>query len=457
MAADPKFCPQNLTFNTFNFGVFPAPSFIMHPQYYNIEVPHLVTAANNQSCQSSGSILAVTSDHRNVRDDKKQVISTWASGGKGNRPGWIRGDFFNAVVKSRFVVGYDHAQRSCSDVTMRPGIGYLWFQPTYNVPVGNLFLTGANKYLILTFTNQLWAGCVYIAQSVGGSDGFPTGPVTDPSIYYSPSPSPIYSLEPSPSMSSAPTTVPSPSPSSEAIPVESIVVSPQPEPITDPSPPPIDPVTLPPATTNQSPNPSGPDRVFGEKKPEEELEDSSGGSCFSASTLVTMADGTQRKLGQIEIGDQVRVGDAELSHVYFFTHRLEGKHEFLRITTACGKKVTITPGHYMYVDGRLTAARLVRIGDSLGRESGTSAAIVTSVTKVWEEGLIAPHTLHGDIVVNEIVVSTYTTAVEPHIAHLLLSPVRALYRAGFGTWYDGLADRGGRRWKWVLPGGQGRY
>lgn len=44
--------------------------------------------------------------------------------------------------------------------------------------------------------------------------------------------------------------------------------------------------------------------------------------------------------------------------------------------------------------------------------------------QVWKSGKYAPHCTHGDLVVNGVAVSSYTTEVNPSIAHALLAPVR---------------------------------
>jgi hypothetical protein len=56
------------------------------------------------------------------------------------------------------------------------------------------------------------------------------------------------------------------------------------------------------------------------------------------------------------------------------------------------------------------------------------------VSKVLATGLYNPQTLQGDVVVDNVRASTYTTAVEPAFAHAVLTPLRAAYSAlGFST------------------------
>ena len=55
---------------------------------------------------------------------------------------------------------------------------------------------------------------------------------------------------------------------------------------------------------------------------------------------------------------------------------------------------------------------------------------VIAVGSARKDGLYNPHTLQGDIVVNGVLTSTYTSAFSPVLAHLVFAPLRALYRAG---------------------------
>ena len=55
---------------------------------------------------------------------------------------------------------------------------------------------------------------------------------------------------------------------------------------------------------------------------------------------------------------------------------------------------------------------------------------VLSVGRVQKDGIFNPHTLQGDIVVDGVLTSTYTSAFSPTLAHVVLAPLRALYRAG---------------------------
>ena len=71
----------------------------------------------------------------------------------------------------------------------------------------------------------------------------------------------------------------------------------------------------------------------------------------------------------------------------------------------------------------------MKIGDNVTLADGKASAVV-AIAAVRKEGLHNPHTLQGDIVVNGVLASSYTSAFSPTLAHVVLAPLRALYRAG---------------------------
>jgi len=149
-------------------------------------------------------------------------------------------------------------------------------------------------------------------------------------------------------------------------------------------------------------------------------------SCFPAGALVSMADGTQRKMSEVRSGDVVMVANGRATEIFGFTHRLETTvSEFVRIE-AEDFAIELSKGHYLPVAGKLTAAKNVQAGDEILLANG-SAAVVSSTGIVRRIGLYNPQTLEGHIVVNGVVASTYTEAVPPRVAHFLLAIPRLLY------------------------------
>lgn len=157
-------------------------------------------------------------------------------------------------------------------------------------------------------------------------------------------------------------------------------------------------------------------------------------SCFPGDATVLLDSGVIRKMADLSIGDRVYTGNGLYSDVFMFTHKLsESQHRFLHIGTASGSKLKVTPGHYLYVNGNLAPAKAIALGDMLELADGSSEP-VTQVSEVEASGLYNPQTLNGDIFVDGVKASTYTTAVAPAIAHAALSPLRALYKkTGFSA------------------------
>jgi hypothetical protein len=111
-----------------------------------------------------------------------------------------------------------------------------------------------------------------------------------------------------------------------------------------------------------------------------------------------------------------------------FTHADDdAASDFIALSTVAGRTIAMSPGHYVYLNGVLSPASSAHIGDELTLSSGSQSRI-TSVRRQRARGLYNPQTLHGDIVVNGVVASTYTTAVSPSFGHAWLAPMRLLYR-----------------------------
>lgn len=128
----------------------------------------------------------------------------------------------------------------------------------------------------------------------------------------------------------------------------------------------------------------------------------------------------------------MKVGSSEeYSPIYFFSHRhIESVEQFIRIATNIeGMSLTLSAGHLIYINDRRVPASTAQVGDKVAiSHKDTTAATVIATTRVMASGLHNPHTLHGDIVVNGVVASTFTSAMHPFVAQLLLVPFRLVYR-----------------------------
>jgi hypothetical protein len=96
----------------------------------------------------------------------------------------------------------------------------------------------------------------------------------------------------------------------------------------------------------------------------------------------------------------------------------------------------------------------VKTGDELKFSNGAHSTVV-SVSKTVQTGLFNPQTLQGDISVNGIVASTYTTAVSPVLRDAWLTPLRMVYSALGST--TRLLENGAEFAASILPGGSDMY
>lgn len=156
--------------------------------------------------------------------------------------------------------------------------------------------------------------------------------------------------------------------------------------------------------------------------------------CFPADAHVEIQNGVKKRMHQVAIGDRLHVGNGHYSPVFMFTHKLSHiEATFVKLETETGHIVRLTPGHYLYVNGLLASAETVKPGDVLILGHGHHT-MVTNVSQLTSRGLYNPQTVHGNIVVDGVLASTYTRAVRPTTAHALLAPLRALYdRLGLTT------------------------
>lgn len=155
--------------------------------------------------------------------------------------------------------------------------------------------------------------------------------------------------------------------------------------------------------------------------------------CFPGDASVLKHDGSVVPMSELNTKDRIAVGNGLHSDVYLFTHRIEDQSaEYIALTHAASSRPTrLSPKHYIYCNGKLQTAASVRIGDRLRGADGEDNVLVTGVSREVGRGVYAPTTLHGDLIVDGVVASSYTSAIHPKVAHRLLAPLRLLYQSGF--------------------------
>ncbi|XP_011688140.1 PREDICTED: sonic hedgehog protein A [Wasmannia auropunctata] len=166
------------------------------------------------------------------------------------------------------------------------------------------------------------------------------------------------------------------------------------------------------------------------------------GGCFPGGSLVRTEDGSTKRLDEVHLGERIAAldsrGDVVYSEVIAFLDRSPSeRRQFVRVTTESGRVLTLTPAHLVPVEGRSSVfAGSVQPGDRI-LVSDIDAAIATNEvdsrmrwdsvveTKlVLEEGVYAPLTMEGTLLVDDVVASCYAVVNSQSVAHYSFLPLR---------------------------------
>ena len=178
--------------------------------------------------------------------------------------------------------------------------------------------------------------------------------------------------------------------------------------------------------------------------------------CFPSRSVVNVQskDGViiQKKMANLDVGDKVMSWDekrnrAIFTQVIMFAHHASDAMdvEYLKISLEDGNKITLSGNHLVMVGEHKKAimAQKVKPGDILftvDENLEISPKKVLAVEKVIEQGVYCPITLHGNLIVDNVLASCYAS-VQDHvffeglvkisaqsIAHFGLMPMRALHK-----------------------------
>lgn len=208
------------------------------------------------------------------------------------------------------------------------------------------------------------------------------------------------------------------------------------------------------------------------------------GGCFPPESTVLTESGAVKKLSELLVGDRVQSmneqGQLVFSPVLLFLDRdLNDQRQFVQLQSADGAKVTLTASHLIYTVAasqdlledvdvgsdnfqqqmneiervedaeeenrlldrlmvnvtvgqlgsrlRATFASKVQIGDwivTTGRDGRPVPQRVVDVSAVVHQGVLAPLTDQGTLVVDQVVVSCYAVIDNQAIAHWAFAPIR---------------------------------
>ncbi|CAB9522857.1 Intercellular signal essential for a variety of patterning events during development (By similarity) [Seminavis robusta] len=156
-------------------------------------------------------------------------------------------------------------------------------------------------------------------------------------------------------------------------------------------------------------------------------------NCFSGGMVVPMLGNGMKAMKDLQVGDWVWTGKSRYQPIYAFGHYDPGETvEFLQIHVKAGDSsdsqqhqqndnvsiMEITGDHLIYVQGKKypVPAATVQLGDSLWSQATEKPAPVIAITTAQKQGIYAPLTADGTIVVGQgwILASTYTTLQDRH-------------------------------------------
>jgi len=191
-------------------------------------------------------------------------------------------------------------------------------------------------------------------------------------------------------------------------------------------------------------------------------------SCFPGDATVQTENGNRISMNRLRVGDRILTVDVATGRSYFddviaFLHRSEtAKSSFVRLHLQDGSALTLSRRHLVYVLveqhvqqsstemelGSPRFAESVKAGDFVVRvgspepSQNASDVIVERVVHISAvhsaNGVYAPLTTSGNLVVDGVLASSYAEINSHRVAHWAMAPVRAFHAASkylaFASW-----------------------
>lgn len=160
--------------------------------------------------------------------------------------------------------------------------------------------------------------------------------------------------------------------------------------------------------------------------------------CFPSDATVDVLNGGKTSLSSLKIGSEVRVlnddGQIGYSKVIAFLHRDVDEHALYRRIRTRNAQIELSQRHLIHhrQQGFIWAEKLA-MGDEILVVSSeinnqTQWEEILEIDNIVKQGLMAPLTEQGTIVVNNVHASCYALVKSHQIAHLALAPYRLYHR-----------------------------
>lgn len=167
------------------------------------------------------------------------------------------------------------------------------------------------------------------------------------------------------------------------------------------------------------------------------LEDDDGSVCFPASATVKDEDNNVIQMQNLRLGDRIQVSAyGMISPVISFSHRDRNIRSSMTTLVISGTSrasrsnstiISASSSHLLRLpDGSMRSAGAFVRGDRVLLSGGHIGYVERVASKV-AQGLYSPITAHGDIIVDGVVATCYTTSLSAQVAHALLAPARAIF------------------------------
>lgn len=171
------------------------------------------------------------------------------------------------------------------------------------------------------------------------------------------------------------------------------------------------------------------------------------GGCFSGSSLIRTTSGDMKLMSDLKVGESVASldssGNVVFSEVIAFLDRdPQERRQFIQLTTFSGKVLTLTPLHLVpvksenvHISSRTIFASRIKTGDQVLIQDSDNISpgnirvrwdYVTMIELVASDGIYAPLTREGTIVVNNVVASCYAVMESQTLDHLVFWPLRII-------------------------------
>lgn len=126
--------------------------------------------------------------------------------------------------------------------------------------------------------------------------------------------------------------------------------------------------------------------------------------CFSGQNTVTLKGDQKIPIDSLSIGDRVLVHGGSYETVYSFGHRNPTDYaDYLRLVTK-STALEISSSHMLLVGDNFVPASTIKLGDVL-----SNGEAVSSIKTVTRQGIYAPFTTSGTIVVSNIISSSFVS------------------------------------------------